>query len=163
MEMTMSNIDQNGELYWKSACEIRELIRKKEVSPVEIVKETLDRIDAVNPKINSYVTICADNALSDAKHAEDALFKKTELGILHGIPFSVKDVTLTKNVRTTMGSKLMESFIPSEDAVLVSRLKEAGAYPIPITFFLECLEILGILAGRLEDLVVALRRQWQQD
>jgi aspartyl-tRNA(Asn)/glutamyl-tRNA(Gln) amidotransferase subunit A len=122
----MSGIRIDDEIWWKSAAELADLVRGKEVSPVELCNSLIERIAVVNPKINAYVTICPDAALAHAKEAEEAVIRGDHLGPLHGVPFSVKDVTFTKGVRTTMGSQLMESFIPKEDAVLVSRLKAAG-------------------------------------
>jgi Asp-tRNA(Asn)/Glu-tRNA(Gln) amidotransferase A subunit family amidase len=110
-----------------SATDLARAIREKKLSPVEVVRSLLERIEAINPKINAYVTLTADSALAEAKQAEDALMGGGELGPLHGVPVSIKDLVFTKGVRTTMGSKLFENFIPKEDAVLVARLKEAGA------------------------------------
>ncbi len=112
---------------WMSAVDLAKLIRKKKLSPVEVVSDVLKRIEAVNPKINAYVTVTADSALAEAKQAEKAVLKGEELGPLHGVPFSVKDLIFTKRVRTTFGCKLLEDFVPEEDAVNVARLKEAGA------------------------------------
>lgn len=118
---------KNQDICWMSADELVRLIRTKRLSPVEVVKSVLDRIETVNPKINAYVTVSADSTLAEAKAAEDAVMKGDKLGPLHGVPFSVKDVNHTKGMRTTMGSKLLENFVPEEDAVNVARLKEAGA------------------------------------
>ena len=117
----------NQDICWMSAVDIARAIREKKLSPVEIVNAILKRIETVNPKINAYVTLTADSALAEAKQAEEALMKDEKLGPLHGVPVSIKDLIYTKGVRTTMGSKLLEDFIPEEDAVLVTRLKEAGA------------------------------------
>lgn len=116
-----------GEICWRSASDLARQIRAKKLSPVEVVRDLLEAIDRVNPKINAYVTIDADGALARARKAEKAVMKRQELGPLHGVPFSVKDAAYTKGVRTTMGSKLMEDFVPEEDAVFVARLKKAGA------------------------------------
>ncbi len=112
---------------WMSAVDLAKSIRKKKLSPVEVVRGVLERIEAVNLKINAYVTVTADSALAEAKQAEDAVMKGEELGTLHGVPFSVKDLIFTKGVRTTFGCKLLEDFVPEEDAVNVARLKQAGA------------------------------------
>jgi aspartyl-tRNA(Asn)/glutamyl-tRNA(Gln) amidotransferase subunit A len=117
----------NQDTCWMSASDLAEAIRAKELSPVEVVKNLLDRIEAINPQINAYVTVTADSAMAAARKAEDAVMRGEELGVLHGVPFSVKDTTFTKGVRTTMGSRLLENFVPEEDAVNVSRLKKAGA------------------------------------
>ena len=117
----------NQDICWMSAVDIVGAIREKKLSPVEVTEAVLERIEAVNPKINAYVTITADYARTEAKKAEDAVMKGEKLGPLHGVPVSIKDLVFTKGVRTTMGSKLLADFIPEEDAVLVMRLKEAGA------------------------------------
>ncbi len=115
------------EICWMSATDLARQIRSKKISPVEVVKDLLEAIDQVNPRINAYVTVDADRALAAARKAEKAVMKGQELGPLHGVPLSIKDAAFTKGVRTTMGSKLMENFIPEEDAEFVARLKKAGA------------------------------------
>ncbi|MEE8374678.1 MAG: amidase family protein [Dehalococcoidia bacterium] len=117
----------NQEICWMSAVDMAAAIREKKLSPVEVVSAILERIEAINPKINAYVTLTAETAMAEAKVAEDAAMRGGKLGPLHGVPVSIKDLVFTKGVRTTMGSKLMQDFVPDEDAVLVARLKEAGA------------------------------------
>ena len=121
---------KNGDIYWMSAGDLAGLIRTRKLSPVELIRALLERIEDINPIINAYVTITAESAMDEAKKAEEAVIRGEELGALHGVPFSVKDVTFTKGVRTTMGSRLMENFVPDEDAVHVARLKKAGAIMI---------------------------------
>lgn len=118
---------QNQDICWMSASNLSDAIAAKALSPVEVVRALLERIEAINPKINAYVIVTADSAMAAAKEAEDAVMRGEELRALHGVPLSVKDVTFTKGVRTTMGSRLMENFVPEEDAVHVARLKKAGA------------------------------------
>jgi Asp-tRNA(Asn)/Glu-tRNA(Gln) amidotransferase A subunit family amidase len=120
----------NYEICWMNASDLARAIAVKKLSPVEVVKAILERIEVINPKINAYVTVTADLAMDMARAAEEAVMKKKKLGLLHGVPFSVKDVTFTKGIRTTMGSQLMEDHIPEEDAVHVARLKQAGAIPL---------------------------------
>jgi len=86
----------------------------------------LERIDQLNPKLNAYCTLTAEQARSAAREAETAIMRETELGPLHGVPFSLKDLTVTKGIRTTFGSKIFEHHIPTEDAILVERLRTAG-------------------------------------
>ncbi len=118
----------NEDLCWLSATELAALIRRKKVSPVEVVKTTLNRIDRVNPQLNAYVTVTRESALKEAKGAERALMKKgKKLGPLHGVPFSVKDLVITKGVRTTFGTPLFRDNVPNEDAPFVERMKAAGA------------------------------------
>ncbi len=115
------------DICWMSAGDLAKAIKAKKMSPVEAVRAILSAIDRVNPRINAYVTLDGDRALAAAKEAERAVMRKKELGPLHGVPFSVKDAAYTKGVRTTMGSRLMENYIPTEDAEFVARLKRAGA------------------------------------
>src|SRR5205814_9790476 len=110
------------------ATELAALVRKKKVSPVEILGAVLDRIDKVNPHLNAYVLVVAEQARKDARAAERAVGKKgATLGPLHGIPFSVKDLVITKHVTTTFGTPLFKDHVPTEDAPMVARLKKAGA------------------------------------
>ena len=117
----------SNDLCWSSATELATLIRTKKVSPVEVVDAVLARIEKINPTINAYVTLTADAARREAKAAERAVGKKgARLGPLHGVPFSVKDLVITKGVRTTFGTPLYRDNVPTEDAPMVERLKAAG-------------------------------------
>ena len=122
------------ELAFTPATELRQLVRTKQVSPVEIVETVLRRIERVNPVVNAYVTVAADQALDAARAAEAAIGRGDPsassgqgLGPLHGIPVSLKDLTTTAGIRTTYGSKLYADNVPSVDALEVTRLKAAGA------------------------------------
>ena len=117
----------NSELCWTSGSELAGLIRKKAVSPVEVVDAVLERIERVNPAVNAYCTVTADLAREAARAAEQAVARGAALGPLHGVPYSLKDLTPTRGIRTTMGSKIFEHQVPEEDAVLVERLRGAGA------------------------------------
>ncbi len=115
-------------LCWMPATELAALIRRRKVSPVEVVDAVLDRIERINPRLNAFVTLTDEQARRDAKAAERALTKKrAELGPLHGVPFSVKDLVITKGVRTTFGTPLYRDHVPTEDAPMVERMKRAGA------------------------------------
>ena len=102
-------------------------IRTKEISPVELVDAVLDRIETLQPTLNAFITVTADAARAAARRAEAAVMAGERLGPLHGVPFSVKDLLFTKDVRTTMGSAIFADQVPDEDAVPVRRLHEAGA------------------------------------
>jgi aspartyl-tRNA(Asn)/glutamyl-tRNA(Gln) amidotransferase subunit A len=115
------------ELCYMPALELGEAIRAKQVSPVEVVDAVLARIERLNPQLNAYCTVTAAAARAAAKEAEAAAMRGDPLGMLHGIPVSIKDLVATKGIRTTHGSKLYEQFIPDEDAPVVERLKRAGA------------------------------------
>jgi Asp-tRNA(Asn)/Glu-tRNA(Gln) amidotransferase A subunit family amidase len=115
-----------SEICWMSAVELLSAYKKKKLSPVEVVKALLARIDQINPKLNAIVTRTDDMALAAAKESEKA-FQKGEPRLLEGVPITIKDNVFTKGVRTTWGSKLYENFVPDRDAILVERLKNAGA------------------------------------
>src|SRR6266850_411020 len=116
------------ELCWMPASEMAGLIRRKKLSPVEAIDAVLDRIAKVDPKLNAFVTLTAEQARREAKAAERALTRKgATLGPLHGVPFSVKDLVTTKGVRTTFGTPLFRDNVPTEDAPMVERLRAAGA------------------------------------
>jgi aspartyl-tRNA(Asn)/glutamyl-tRNA(Gln) amidotransferase subunit A len=115
-------------LCWMPASEMAAAIRRKKVSPVEVMKEVLARIDRLNPTLNAFVTLTAEQAMRDARAAERALGKKgVKLGPLHGVPFSTKDLVLTKGVRTTFGTRLYADNVPAETAPMVERMLAAGA------------------------------------
>ncbi|MEX1108879.1 MAG: amidase, partial [Dongiaceae bacterium] len=115
------------DLCYTPATVLAERIRKKQLSPVELMKNTLARIDAVNPKLNCFAFVFADEALAKAKQAEQAVMQGGKLGSLHGVPLAIKDLTPTKGKRTTLGSYAFEHNVPDRDAVIVTRLTdEAG-------------------------------------
>ncbi len=115
------------ELSFTPATELASMIRSKKISPVELTRVVLDRIEAFNPRIHAYITVIPEIALKTARECEESLMKGKTLGSLHGIPLSIKDLTLTKGVRTTWGCRHFRNFIPEEDALVVQRLKKAGA------------------------------------
>jgi amidase len=114
-------------LCWTTARELARMIRAKEVSPTEVVEAVLARIEAVNPRINAYCTVTAEHARAAATDAEEVLMRGDQVGPLHGVPYSLKDLTPTKGIRTTMGSAIFEDHAPEEDAALVERMRAAGA------------------------------------
>jgi aspartyl-tRNA(Asn)/glutamyl-tRNA(Gln) amidotransferase subunit A len=117
----------DARLAWLSATELVPLIRTKKVSPVEVVGAVLDRIGALNPRLNAFVTLTDEQARRDAKAAERTLMRRSAtLGPLHGVPFSVKDLVITRGVRTTFGTPLYRDNVPTEDAPMVERVKAAG-------------------------------------
>jgi amidase len=105
---------------------LRRLYRERKVSPTEVMQAVLARIDAVNPALNAYVTLARESALAAARRATAALGRGAALPPLHGIPVSIKDLTETRGIRTTWGSKIFEHHVPDEDALVVERLKAAG-------------------------------------
>src|SRR5256884_9793129 len=121
------------DLAFASIEEVGKLFRKRKLSPVELTKLMLARIEQLNPKLNAYITVTAELALEQSKKAESELFGRRaqkghrDRGPLHGIPISLKDNICTKDIRTTAGSKILKDFIPQHDARVVVLLKEAGA------------------------------------
>lgn len=107
--------------------ELAGLLRRKEVSPVEVVHLTLSRIAQLDPQLNSYITVLADSAREEARRAEKEIAAGQYRGPLHGIPVSIKDLFATRGVRTTCGSKVLADWVPEYDATAVARLRAAGA------------------------------------
>jgi len=118
----------NGEdLCFKPATVLAAAIRQKKVSPVEVIDAVYARLHKINPKINAFATLTEEQARLTAKQAEAAVMRGDRLGALHGVPVSVKDVFLTRGVRTMFGSRIRENFVPEEDAPAVAKLLAAGA------------------------------------
>jgi amidase len=115
------------DLCFTPATELVRLYRARRVSPLEVMEAVLARIDALNPTLNAYVTLARESALAGARTATAALKRRATLPPLHGVPVSIKDLTETKGIRTTKGSKIFEHTVPEEDALIVQRLKAAGA------------------------------------
>jgi Asp-tRNA(Asn)/Glu-tRNA(Gln) amidotransferase A subunit family amidase len=116
-----------NEIGWMSAVELAAAVRARRLSPVEIAEAVLARIDKVNPKLNAYCTVATERALADARAAETPVLRGETLGALHGLPISFKDLTPTAGIRTTMGSRIFEHWVPDADAIVVERARRAGA------------------------------------
>jgi aspartyl-tRNA(Asn)/glutamyl-tRNA(Gln) amidotransferase subunit A len=129
---TRSTKDANA-IYYKDATELAALIRTKQLSSREVVQAHLDRIAAVNPKVNAIVTLLAEEALAGADAADKAVRHPVEVGPLHGVPFTIKDAIDTAGVLTQRGSKIFAGNIPAKDATVVTRFKAAGAIPLAKT------------------------------
>jgi aspartyl-tRNA(Asn)/glutamyl-tRNA(Gln) amidotransferase subunit A len=123
----------DSDLAFASIEVIGKLFRARKLSPVELTKLMLARIERLNAKLNAYITVTSEVALAQAKKAESELFAPRgrkghrDRGPLHGIPISLKDNIYTAGIRTTAGSKILENFVPEHDAKVVVLLKEAGA------------------------------------
>ena len=115
------------ELPFLTASQLSNLIETKEVSPVEATEAYLDRIEEVDPKLNSYITITGEQAFESARQAEQEIAAGKHRGPLHGVPMAVKDQFNTAGVLTTGGSSILKDNVPSEDATVIAKLKEAGA------------------------------------
>jgi amidase len=117
------------ELCFLPAARLAGLVRRRAVSPLEVVRAVLARIERVNPELNAYCTVAAEQALAAARAASSSRRSRTP-GPLHGVPVSIKDLTPTKGIRTTWGSRIFEHHVPAEDALVVERLRAAGAIVI---------------------------------
>jgi aspartyl-tRNA(Asn)/glutamyl-tRNA(Gln) amidotransferase subunit A len=118
----MSEVD----LWSLPGAEQARLIRKKEVSAIDVMTSVLNRIAEINPKVNAFCTVSA-RALEDAQEADRKQSREDRLLPLNGVPVSIKDLVLTKDLLTTFGSKLFSNYVPDEDDVVVERLRRAGA------------------------------------
>ena len=114
-------------LIFLSLHELAGRIESREVSPREVVDAHLRQIEALNPELNAFITVCADEAREDAAKAESEIQSGRYRGPLHGVPVGIKDIIDTAGVLTTQGSSFFPDNVPAEDAVCVSKLKEAGA------------------------------------
>jgi amidase len=115
------------DLCFTPATELLRLFRARTASPLEVMQAVFARIDAVNPQLNAFVTLAREPALAAARAATRALKRGAALLPLHGVPVSIKDLTPTKGLRTTWGSKIYADHVPDADALIVQRLKAAGA------------------------------------
>ncbi len=112
---------------WMTVAEAGALIRRKRLSPVELTQACLARIEALQPRLNAFITVMGDSALEAARTAEAEIVRGRRRGPLHGIPVALKDLYDTAGVRTTAASAQWKDRVPDEDAEVVKRLKAAGA------------------------------------
>ena len=115
------------ELCYTSAGELSRLYRSRELSPVEVTDAALARIERLNPKLNTFLTVTADLAREQAKASEGEALRGELIGPLDGIPYSLKDLEPTAGIRTTFGSRWFVDHVPTEDGTVAARLKRAGA------------------------------------
>jgi len=115
------------DLAFMPAATMAAAIRSRKLSPVEVTRAILERIERLNPRLNAYLTVDGEGAMQAARRAEQAVVDGDELGPLHGVPVSVKDLVCTQGLRTTFGSLLHREYVPDHDAGAVERLREAGA------------------------------------
>jgi aspartyl-tRNA(Asn)/glutamyl-tRNA(Gln) amidotransferase subunit A len=116
-----------SEISFKSAAELAALIKARKLSPVEVVRAYLDRIEAVNPKVNAFITVTGEQALNQARTAEQEITAGRYRGPLHGLPYAPKDLVATKGIRTTNGSMVTSNWIPDHESTVTARLNKAGA------------------------------------
>ncbi len=110
-----------------SISELAPRLRRGEISPVEITRACLDRIEKRNPALNAFITVMAESALAEARQAESEILRGEWRGALHGVPVALKDLIDTVGVRTTAASALYKDRVPNQDADVVRRLRQAGA------------------------------------
>jgi aspartyl-tRNA(Asn)/glutamyl-tRNA(Gln) amidotransferase subunit A len=115
------------ELIYLTIAETAVLLKKRKVSPVDLVEACLARIEALNPRLNAFITVCDESSRAEARRAAREIARGKHRGPLHGIPISIKDNIFTKGIRTTAGSKILADFVPDKDAAVVDALKKAGA------------------------------------
>jgi len=122
-----SSAHSANELPLLQLAEVSKAVQKKEVSPVEITRACLERIERLNPKLKAFITVTAESALEEARKAETEIGRGEWKGPLHGVPLAVKDLIETAGVKTTAASAVLKNYTPTADAEVVRRLKAAGA------------------------------------
>jgi amidase len=145
-----------SELHWWTARALIAAIRRRELSCREVVAWHLERIAAINPRINAIVSLRPEAALDAADRADHALAKGEEAGPLHGLPIAIKDLEDTAGIRTTYGSTLFAEHIPTADGPLAARLRAAGAIVIGKTNTPE----FGAGSHTFNDVFGATRNPW---
>src|SRR5262245_9020331 len=118
------------EICFSTATEMARRIRAREISVTEVVQAHLAQIERVNPKVNAIVTLTAERALEEARARDAAFGRGTSVGPLFGVPVAHKDLVSTRGIRTTYGSPIFRDNVPDQDALLVERLRAAGAVTI---------------------------------
>jgi len=113
--------------HFLTIAEASTLIEKRVLSPVELTKAFLDRIAAIDPQLNAYLLVTADQAMDQARAAEVEIMAGRWRGPMHGIPYALKDIYCTKGIRTTSHSRTRADYVPDFDATTVTRLRDAGA------------------------------------
>lgn len=124
---SVGSSNASGSLHYLSLQEIGRRIAAREISPVDLTQRMLDRIAKVDTVLKSYATVMAEQALAEARAAEQEIRGGKYRGPLHGVPIAVKDLCYTKGVRTMGGTPVLKNFVPDTDATVVSKLRDAGA------------------------------------
>ena len=121
------------DLCFLDAVDAARMIAARDISPVELAQATLDRVEQVQPRINAFTHVDGEAVLAAAREAESAVSRGDELGPLHGVPFTIKDMINVAGVPITFGSHTYRDNVPARDAVVVARLKQAGGIVLAIT------------------------------
>jgi len=117
----------NEEVAWTTATELRDLVHTGQLSPVEVIELCLRRIEVLEPTLHSFITVAADQAMDQARHAERAIMRQTPLPPLLGVPVALKDELWTEGIRSTGGSLVFKDFRPTREGTVAARLRAAGA------------------------------------
>lgn len=120
------NLGWDEVLKWDLAT-LSQALHSRQLSPTELTKVLLERIETVDPNLNSFITIMSEQAMMCAAEAEKSIMQEVIKSPLHGVPIGLKDLIYTKGIRTTMGSRMYKDFLPSYDATVVTKLQQAGA------------------------------------
>src|SRR5579864_6203516 len=123
-------VAESPDICFLSALEMAGLIRRKKLSAREVMAAHLKQIERVNPKVNAIVTLVAGQAMENAGKADEAQAHGGSLGPLHGLPVAHKDLVETAGIRTTFGSLIFKDNVPAHDAIIVERMKKAGAITV---------------------------------
>ena len=107
--------------------EASKLLAQKKIKAKELTQAFLDRVKKLNKKLNAFITVCEDEALTQAEKIDNIITSNQKINNLAGIPFGAKDLFSTRDIKTTAGSKVLEDYLPVYDATSISKLKEAGA------------------------------------
>ncbi len=137
----------DSELVFKSGTELAALIGKRQVSPVEVVRAYLSRIEKLNPQVNAFITVTGEQALQRAREQEKEIVAGKYRGPLHGLPYAPKDILATAGIRTTNGSKVDPDWIPAYESTVTERLNRAGAIMMGKLNLLEYAMRSGVLSG----------------
>jgi amidase len=121
---------QDDDVCYLDAIELTARIRKKQISAREVMAAHLAQIERLNPKVNAIITLVAERAMADAARADEATARGGPLGPLHGLPIAHKDLVDTAGIRTTRGSPFYRDHVPAQDALIVTRIRQAGAITV---------------------------------
>lgn len=150
------------DVLYQPVTELSKLVRSRKVSPVELTRACLSRIEALNPKLSAFATVTADLALEQARQAEREIAAGRDRGPLHGIPYGAKDLVATKGIRTTWGAKPYENQVFDRDAAIIRRLRDAGAILLGKLAMVELAGGLGYSKGD-ASLTGAAHNPWSLD
>ncbi len=135
------------QIVFQSATELASLIKSRKLSPVEVAQAYLGRIQTLNPKVNTFITVTSDVALARARQAEREIGSGRYRGPLHGLPYAPKDIVATKGIRTTNGSKVTADWVPDYESTITTRLNDAGAILLGKLNLMEFAVGGGVLSG----------------